>query len=370
MNPSYRSISVLLLSFALLIPGASAQPAQELLGPEDGVTGFAYDPQKEEGSHDDALLEWWYHFAFLKEKGSDEYQYSLISSFQRWRRPNLMKIMFYCLVDLKTGEKFHYGSMQQIPGMKEAMLPEGHKFFPVEGSDCGPAESVIWECYGDNSIKKQKDGTYDMSYKNADFSMDVTLTNQGPPLPVNGNGLQGMVERTDQHYYTYPRMSGDVTITRPSGKTELIGDFWYDHQWATPKHQKSMRWVFMGLKLENGENLSLFVLRNSKTDARELWGFTRHYPDGKTDFHKDVTFTAKKEWVSPTKKIYDTHWLVEVPSAGMTVTVEAWGDDHELANLGGSHLWEGPCKVTATYKDGSKSKGVGYLEMQSRGRAE
>lgn len=369
----YRLIAVLLLAGALLAPAAVAQHAQEILGPEPGTEpGFVYDPQKEEGPHEDATFEWWYHFGFFKQEGAEDYEYSFISSFQRWNRPGTdgpIRIMFYNLANLKTGERGHYGAMESRPGMTEGMLPEGQKFITDPDPPCGEPESEIWECYGNNSIKKVGDGRYQLSYENDEFTMKVLLENQGPPLPVNGNGLQGMVEKLDQHYYTYPRLSGDVTITRNGVDTAYAGTFWYDHQFGAPKHQKRMRWVFLGLQLDNGENLSLFILRNSRTNEKELWGFTRHFPDGKVEFYKDVTFTPKREWKSPADKLYDVEWTIDVASLGLVLDVEAWGDDHELPGPGGGHLWEGPCKVKVTYKDGSTTTGIGFLEMQAKGKA-
>ncbi len=374
MSPNHRVFVLLLLLGVLLAPNALAQHAQEILGPEPGAkAGFVYDPQDEEGRHEDASFEWWYHFGFFKAEGAQDWEYSLISSFQYWKRPGMpkpLRVMFYNLVNLKTGERHHYGSMEGLPGLPESMLPEGHKFIADPDPPCGEAQGEIWECYGNNSIKKVGDGRYNLSYVNDDFSMTVALENQGPPLPVNGTGLQGMVERTDQYYYTYPRLNGDVTITTDGVERKLAGEFWYDHQWGSPKHQKAMRWIFMGLKLDNGENLSLFILRDTVTNAKELWGFTRHHPDGDTEFYKDVTFTPDREWASPgTKKLYDVEWTVNVATPGIVVEVEANGDDHELPSPGGGHLWEGPCKVNVTYKDGSTTKGIGYLEMQAKAKA-
>ena len=375
MRPGRSTIVVLALSGLLVMSSAFGQlnwrlqelpkdHAQKILGPQGGAfAGIAYDPEKEEGPHKNVSSEWWYHFGFLKEKGAEEWQYSFISSFQR----AAMNVMFYTLTDLKTGERSHHGVLDKPPGWGDRPLPEGHKFTVAPDPPCEPAESEIWFCYGNNRIQRQGD-LYKLSYENEDYTMDLTLERQGPVLPVNGNGMQGMIEQTDSYYYTYPRVSGEATIIRDGKKTELVGDFWYDHQWAFKRDRaktpiRAVKWVWLGLKLDNGENLSLFYLAFSDTNEKFLWGLTRHFPDGRTEFYKDVTFTPKREWTSPRNRVYNVKWQIEVPEIGLVLDAEAYGDDHELANFAGGMMWEGPCKAKVSYKDAPKTEGLGFLEM-------
>jgi hypothetical protein len=107
--------------------------------------GFAYDPQLEEGPHPDSDFEWWYHFGFLKRKGTSRFEYSFVSSFQRNKAG---RYLFYNLADLDSGEKSHHALVDRAllgltpaserPGILGRMahrlqdslplLPEGHAF--------------------------------------------------------------------------------------------------------------------------------------------------------------------------------------------------------------------------------------------------
>jgi predicted secreted hydrolase len=192
--------------------------------------------------------------------------------------------------------------------------------------------------------------------------MDVTLELQGPPMPNNGNGMQGMVDPEDQFYYSYPRVSAQAILEKNGKKTELIGDFWYDHQWGVHRIPNKIKWCWMGFKLDNGENLNLQFMQDQDTSELLMWGLTRHHADGKTEFYKDVTFTPKGQWTSPHDLTYDVKWKVEVPEIKLVVDAEAYNNDHEVANMAG-YIWEGPCKAKVTYADGSTTTGLGFLEM-------
>lgn len=365
MNMRNGSIAVLLLSSLLLVPGAFGQQSQEKVVSDLSPPGFAYDPEKEEGPHDESDYEWWYHFGFLKSKESKEYEYSFVSSFQRNK---LGRYLFYNLTDLETGKKHHYAVVDKLLGVfslalsLSLSLPEDHEFMPQSDPPCEPPESELWLCYGNNSLQKEGD-LYEVSYENEGFSLDLTLKREGPPMPVNGNGLQGLVEPEDQHYYTYPRVSALAKLYRDGKETELDGDFWYDHQWGIARTRRPMKWCWWGLRLDNGQNLSLFFVQDMKTSERVQWGFTLHHPDGQTEFYKDVTFSPTRQWTSSHERTYDVEWEIRVPEIDLVVHTQPFADDHEVSALGYEWIWEGPCKAEVSYKGGGTATGIGFQEM-------
>jgi predicted secreted hydrolase len=78
-------------------PTACGLDASDQSTKETQRSGFAYDPEAEEGPHPKSDFEWWYHFGFLKQEDAPKYEYSVVSSFQRNAKG---RDLFYNLCDL------------------------------------------------------------------------------------------------------------------------------------------------------------------------------------------------------------------------------------------------------------------------------
>ena len=359
-------------------------------------SGFAYDPEKEEGPHPESDFEWWYHFGFLRQQGSQ--YYSFVSSFQRNKNG---RYLFYNLSDLTTGENYHYAVVDKslfgatdgpIPsptdGTNETrpntspqtgkrllgwlldvlpVLPEGHEFLTAPTSPPDPPKSDLWLCYGDNRLQKEG-GSYHACYHNTRFSLDLRLERKGPPMPVGGTGLMGLDKPEDQHYYTYPRVSARGQLRKDGKETSLEGEFWYDHQWGKASAKTLMKWCWWGLRLDNGQNLSIFFLQDAKTNKTVQAGLTLHQPDGKTEFCKEVTFVPQRSWKSAHRRTYSVAWEIKAPALGLTVQTRTLTDDHEIPVLLYERIWEGPCRAEVSYQDGRKVKGSGFQEMIGQGQ--
>jgi predicted secreted hydrolase len=236
---------------------------------------------------------------------------------------------------------------------------------PLTSSD-GAVDSPLWLTYGSNRLRKGNAG-YQAFYENEDFSLELTLRPEGPPMPVLGTGLTGLDQPEDQHYYTYPRMSAVGCLIADGKETKLEGQFWYDHQWGKVKTRTLMKWCWWGLQLDNGQNLSIFFLQNSRTGKTVQQGLTLHHPDGETEVCRDVKFTPKRKWESPKERSYAVEWEIRAPELNLTIQIQPTGDDHEIPVLLYRQIWEGPCAVEASFGDGAKIKGRGFQEMIGQG---
>ena len=353
---------------------------------------FAYHPQDEEGSHADSDFEWWYHFGFLRQRGSKEYEYSFVSSFQRSPKG---RYLFYNLADLKTGEKHHYALVDRSlfgvgdgPGASGdekqraprgffasigrrfrrwaldvlPVLPGGHEFMsaPVETDE--PPDREPWLIYGDNQLLKQED-SYEVRFQNRNYQLELTLRYEGPPMPVLGTGLTGLAKPEDQYYYSYPRMSAFGQLETEDRKIELVGDFWYDHQWGITSSKTLMKWCWWGLQLDNGKNVGLFFLQDARSGEVVQQGLTLHHADGTTDVSRSLEFSPKRKWKSPKKRTYIVDWDVEAAELDLTLHIRPFTDNHEIPALLYGRIWEGPCKVEARFGDGPVIGGRGFQEL-------
>jgi predicted secreted hydrolase len=363
--------------------------------------GFAYDPEKEEGPHADSDFEWWYHFGFLKRTGAPKSEYSFVSSFQRNKSG---RYLFYNLSDLTTGKNLHFALVDrslfgatdtpaanpsQGDGAKPLrepagfgrrlthwlqdvlpLLPEGHSFMAPPGSPAESPKSDLWLYYEDHRLQKDE-AKYRAVYRNPDFFLDLVLQRAGPALPVLGTGLTGLRSPEDQHYYTYPRMSahGHLRLGQEQ-ETSVEGSFWYDHQWGKVVTKVPMRWCWWGLRLEDGRNLSLFVLQDSRSGQTVQKGLTVQNPDGRIDVYRDLIFTPGRSWKSPHDRSYHVEWQVDAPEIKLTIQIRPYTDDHDLPVLLYGWIWEGPCLAEVSLPDGQAVKGSGFQEMIGQAHVE
>ncbi len=372
---------------------AAERSAPEQIG-DFKPLGFAYDPEKEEGPHADSDFEWWYQFGFLRRTGAPQSEYSFVSSFQRNKSG---RYLFYNLSDLTTGKNLHYALVDRSlfgatdkpaandspgDGTKPArdpgglgqrltswlqdvlpLLPEGHKFMAPPGPPAEPPKSELWLDYEDHRF--HKDGSaYQAIFQSPDFLLDLTLQRTGPALPVLGTGLTGLAKPEDQHYYTYPRMSahGQLQLGKADGMA-VEGSFWYDHQWGKVVTKVPMKWCWWGLRLEDGRNLSLFFLQDSRTGDTVQKGLTVQHPDGRTEVFQDLVFTPGRSWKSPHGRNYSVTWQIEARESKLTIQIRPYTDDQELPVLLYGRIWEGPCLTEVSVPGGPVVKGCGFQEM-------
>jgi predicted secreted hydrolase len=346
------------------IAQAFDEERDERKGDDPRPPGFAYDPEKEEGPHPGSDFEWWYHFGFLKEKGSPEFGYSFVSSLQRNKAG---RYQFCNLSDLRTGKNHHYAVVDKplLAGLS-FLLPEGHVFMAPPAPPTEPPKSELWFRYGDNRLEKEA-ASYRAFYQNRGFALDLTLRRQGPPMPVLGTGLTGLDKPEDQHYYTFPRLSAVGHLRKDGRETGVEGNFWYDHQWGKVTTGTLMKWCWWGLRLDNGQNLSIFFLQNARTGKMVQKGLTLHHPDGKTEVCRKVTFAPKRSWKSSRGRTYFVQWEIKTPTLGLAIQTQTITDDHEIPVLLYKQIWEGPCRVDVAYADGRNAKGIGFQEMIGQG---
>ncbi|MGW1871600.1 polyprenyl synthetase family protein [Streptomyces mauvecolor] len=172
-----------------------------------------------------------------------------------------------------------------------------------------------------------------------------------------------------------PRLSAVGTL-RPFGSptVPVTGEAWSEQSWTGDWHRAQpgpdapdRTWVWAGLQLDNGWELSLFegqlVSPGAGTTVACDTMATAVAPDGCVTHHR-CTWRGDRSWTSPVSlNTYPTGGLLCVPDLGTDVTLRAAVGRHEILTLArGRAYWQGPITAQGTM-GGRPVAGWGYLEV-------
>jgi predicted secreted hydrolase len=141
------------------------------------------------------------------------------------------------------------------------------------------------------------------------------------------------------------------------------GAAWYDHEYGSSVLEEGTQgWEWFGLRLDDGRELMLFVLRDARGAPIPASAATLVERDGtpRALARADFTLAASgASWTNPaTGARYPTAWRIEVPSAGLALEVAAEVEACELVSQAtGVAYWEGPVRVRGS------ATGRGYGEL-------
>ena len=215
------------------------------------------------------------------------------------------------------------------------------------------------------------------------FSLDLTL-DPGKPAVLQGEAgysRKGQDPGNASHYYSLTRMPTTGTLRLDGRTVALTGSSWMDHEFGTSALDAGTRgWDWFALQLDDGRELMLYRLRQGDGTPSPFSSGTIVDRDGRTEHLRvgDFTLRPRRSWRSSVSGApYPVEWDVQVPSAGLALTVRAAVDGQELRTRRSTNVtyWEGAVVVSGT----SQSKagpsvaaaagrtvpvtGVGYLEL-------
>jgi geranylgeranyl pyrophosphate synthase/predicted secreted hydrolase len=234
--------------------------------------------------------------------------------------------------------------------------------------------------YGADRLHKRADGSYLLELHDPIAGVGATLTFV-PQKPATRYGNDGVVHGVADElmfYYFIPRceVSGSVTF---AGVTERVaeGSGWYDHEFGfVPKalgtpvsaerpHGAETSWRWLSLQLEDGVDISVFIItRGSTGEILDNWTIVSD-ADGKRKEYKDARIETLATWRSTRSFIeYPTRFRLTSRTARLAVEIEAAFDDQEvLTVISDPGFWEGRVSVNGVLGDGP-AVGKGWLECK------
>ena len=191
------------------------------------------------------------------------------------------------------------------------------------------------------------------------------LVFQGP----GGYSMKGKPDSAASLYYSLTRLKTSGVLTLEGRTLTVTGESWMDKEFGTSQLQpQQVGWDWFGLRLADGRDLMLYVLRR-KDGAADFRKGTLISPRG------DATYLTGEQWsVRPTASwkssatgaVYPARWELEIPTAGLRLTIVPRAQDQE--NVGrrsaALHYWEGAVSLLGPE---GEPRGEGTVELTGYG---
>jgi len=359
-----------LLGALLLLPALQPGPARPPAAVPDGPTtapgaspaGGPGDPQApawrqypstagpftfpdDEGFHPAALEEWWYVNGHLRSAEGDHYDF-MVCFYKHG-------IVVASLLDESRGTYFNHSETF---------------------ADVRREQGRLDLRFGPNELY-QLDGrpfTYRLSFRNHDFSLNLTLESLKPPLAVNGDGLISM-GRGLSYYYSLTDLAADGMIRIGRKDNAVSGRAWMDRQYGV--WSPTLDWDWYSIKLDNGmQVLAYRILEADPSGPIRLLvsvidgaGSAYHFDRSGDDYQ--IVLGYDGYWRSPeTGKLYSSGWELSVPALGLRLEIVPViaaqetlfpTDTTPLARA--KPFWEGACAVSG-FQGGRPVSGRAFVE--------
>ncbi|MBC8283977.1 MAG: carotenoid 1,2-hydratase [Nitrospinae bacterium] len=330
---------------------------------KSALPGYSYQFPRDDYSHDEFRIEWWYYTGNLENETGRQFGYQLtffrvglegdkpINNPSKWKVDHIY-FAHMTVSDIQDKE-FHFFERINRKGINNASAETDT--FKIWNSD--------WSLTGDE--KKQK-----LVALENETGVELNLT----PLKKrvfhgeNGISVKGSDKGNASHYFSFTRMKTEGSVFIKGEEFKVAGSSWMDREFSSnPLNPKLVGWDWFSLKLDNQTEIMLYQLRQK---------------DGAIDTHSSGTFVAadqnyhhltldkfsitpKSSWASEkTGATYPAGWEISLPNSDTVLTVTPDIADQELYHLrsiSGSY-WEGSVSIEGSVK-GRPVTGKGYVEL-------
>ena len=318
------------------------------------VPGYRMQFPRDEGSHPDFRLEWWYLTGWLNEPG----------------RPLGFQITFFRVrPELKHDNPSRFSPRQILIAHAAVSDPAQGRLihaqraaragFELAGADEGRTRAWI-----DGWMLEQQGRIYRSRIPAGAFELDLAFEPSQLPLLQGTDGLsrKGPAPESASYYYSLPHLRVGGTIAR-GGKPQVVkGTAWLDHEWSSQYMEKdAVGWDWIGINLDDGAALMAFRMRDKAGGSTWAGGALRD-ADGSVRVltPSDVRFTPRREWRSArTGASYPVSWIVTAGNREFQIEPLFDDQEHDTRASTGTIYWEGAVRALVN----GKPAGLGYLEL-------
>jgi len=348
------------------------------------VAGVELAFPRDEGSHPDHRIEWWYVTGQLDDAEG------------KVKAPRGFQVTFFRVrTGLGTDNPSSFAPRQVLFAHAALADPTNGKLRHAQrgtrtGFDLAYArEGQLDVKLDDWSLRQVAPGRYVTVVRGEDFEFELSLVATQPPLLQGERGFsrKGPDPRAASYYYSLPQLAVSGEVVVDGRRQKVTGRAWFDHEWSSNYvDEGALGWDWLGVNLNDGGALMAFRMRDLQ--GGERWasatlrlpspalratspagaGEVQTTPAGeaRTFGREQVEWTPLESWRSPrTGVTYPVRWRVQV--GAKTYRVEPLLLDAELDSrpTTGILYWEGPIRLLDDATGGEV--GRGYLELTGYG---
>ena len=318
------------------------------------VPGYRLQFPRDEGSHPNFRIEWWYITGWLNEAtGPLGFQVTFFRA-----RP-----------DLKHDNPSAFTPRQILVAHAALSDPAEGRLLHVQraaraGFDLADAEMGRTRVWIDDWMLQQTGATYQARIATPELSLELAFDATQPPLKQGRNGYsrKGPARTSASYYYSLPHLRVRGSIDRSGKALPVAGSAWLDHEWSSQyMEEEAVGWDWIGINLAGGAALMAFRMRDRR--GRSFWaGGALRRADRSVRVYSpaDIRFTPRRTWRSPrTGATYPVSWLVA--AGDLELAIEPLFDDQEQDTRAstGAIYWEGAVRAL----NAGAPAGLGYLEL-------
>ncbi len=341
----------------LVAPALAADPGG--FARADGPREFQFPADY--GAHPNFQTEWWYYTGNLEASDGRHFGYqltffrrALLPPSEATPRPS----------DWATQQVYmaHFAVTDVAADHFQAFESLSRGAAGLAGAQADPYQ--VW--LDDWSVQETGENTYHLQAAKGDLAVDLTLEDtKGPVLQGdNGYSQKGPDPGQASYYYSQTHLLSQGSVKVGGVSYQVSGLSWMDHEFSTSALAKDqVGWDWFALQLSNGSELMVFQIRKADGSIDPFSSGTLIYPDGSSRHlsREDFQIQVDAIWKSPhTNASYPSRWLVNVPSANISLKIEPYIADQEL-NVSYSY-WEGAVQFSGS-AGGQAVEGSGYIEM-------
>ncbi len=354
-----RFVVVFLVLFCLL-SSVGAEPHKSASF-QQALRGYDYQFPRDDFSHDEFRIEWWYYTGNLKNEGGRSFGYQLtffrvgleganpVDNLSSWKIDHIY--FSHMTVSDIRGKKFHFFERINRKGIKNA-----------------GAESGRLHVWNEDWSLVAKDNFHHLQAQENGMGLNLKLT---PIKKRVVHGIGGISEKGSglgnaSHYFSFTRMETTGQILLGGEVIPVRGTSWMDHEFSSNQLNENLAgWDWFSIKLDDRTEIMLYQLRNRDGGKDSHSSGTLVFPDGQSRHivGREFSIAVNKFWTSPhTKTTYPAGWTLTLPEGVLNVTPDFSDQElYDLRSISGSY-WEGSVSITGRLQE-KKVSGKGYVEL-------
>lgn len=319
------------------------------------VPGYKMQFPRDEGSHPDFRLEWWYvtgwHMDDRDQALGFQITFFRVRPSQRSANPSAfaphhLLIAHAAVSDPRHGRLHHDQRAARIA-------------FDLAGA--AEARTDVW--VDDWSLRQQQQG-YKTTIAASRFRLDLVFSATQPPLLQGeaGYSRKGPRRESASYYYSMPQLAVTGTIAREGNASTGRGLAWLDHEWSSSyMDERAVGWDWIGINFDDGGALMAFQMRDVSGGA--FWAGATYRSaagDVRVFERSEIRFTPRRRWRSPrTGALYPVAWRVMTGNREMDIECLFEDQESDTRATTGAVYWEGAVRAVRA----GRPIGRGYLEL-------